>query len=155
MQAPKAISFHYKLTNQHGEELDNSIGDEPLSFIEGQSQIIPGLEKELVALSVGTKKIITVVAKDAYGERNPELELTVPRKDFPENVEVEVGDQFRMTVPEKGVSIVTVTEIQGEQVKVDGNHPLAGLDLTFDIEITSKREATKEELEDCDCGEPH
>lgn len=138
----KVISFHYKLTNTKGDELDSSEGKEALAFLTGSNQIISGLEKELIKLNVGDKKTVNVSAEEAYGPKLDDRVAEVPRDQFPE--EIEVGMMFS-TDPE-GHSIVTVTAMTDDMVTVDGNHPLAGEALTFDVEVTESRDASEDEV---------
>lgn len=138
----KVISFHYKLTNSNGDVLDSSEGKEALAFLTGSNQIISGLEKELKSMSVGDKKTVDVAAEEAYGPKHDDRIADVPREQFPE--EVEVGMMF--STDPQGQSIVTVTAVSDDTVTIDANHPLAGEDLTFDVEIAAVREATEEEM---------
>ncbi|MAI08278.1 MAG: peptidylprolyl isomerase [Magnetococcales bacterium] len=138
----KVISFHYKLTNSKGDVLDSSEGKEALAFLTGSNQIISGLEKELMSMSVGDKKTVDVAAEEAYGPKHDDRIADVPREQFPE--EVEVGMMF--STDPQGQSIVTVTAVSDDTVTIDANHPLAGEDLTFDVEITAVREATADEM---------
>ena len=138
----KVISFHYKLTNTKGEVLDSSEGREALAFLTGSNQIISGLEKELVEMNVGDKKVVNVPAEEAYGPKHDDRVAEVPREQFPE--EVEVGMMF--STDPSGAGVVTVTAVSETVVTVDANHPLAGEDLTFDVEITNSREATEDEI---------
>lgn len=140
----RVISFHYTLTNPQGEKLDSSIGHAPLTYLEGVGQIIPGLEKELQNLKVSDKKKITVPASEAYGLREEKYVVSVPRDKFPEG-EISVGDQFQPG-EDPNAHPFTVTEISDSHVTLDANHPLAGVDLTFDVEVITIREATAEEL---------
>lgn len=140
----RAISFHYTLTNPSGEKLDSSEDSSPMSFIEGVGQVIPGLESQLVTLKVGDKKRVSVKAADAYGIRDEKKVVQVPRKKMP-NKPIKLGDKFRGG-KEDHSPILTVTRITDATVTLDANHELAGVDLTFDVEITGVREATKEEL---------
>ena len=140
----RVISFHYTLTDPDGKQLDSSQGRPPMSYVEGIGQIIPGLESELGKMSPGDKQQVKVAAKDAYGDRNADHVLKVPIDQLPTS-EVKVGDQFR-TGEEDHASVVTVTEVEGDNVTLDGNHPLAGVDLTFDVEVTEIRDATEDEL---------
>ncbi len=140
---PRVISFNYVLTDKSGKKLDASKG-EPLSYIEGSHQIIPGLESELSSLKKGDKKKISVPAAEAYGELNPDLKMAVARDKFP-STNISVGDRFRGG-PESHAPIFTVIAVSETEITVDGNHPLAGQDLVFDIELTGIREATQEEL---------
>lgn len=139
----KVISFHYKLTNTQGDVIDSSEEKEPLAFLTGSNQIISGLEKELIAMNIGDKKVVNVSAEEAYGPKFEDRIAEVPKEQFPE--EVEVGMMFS-TDPE-GQSIVTVTGVTDTHITVDANHPLAGEDLTFDVEVTVIRDATADELD--------
>ena len=143
----QAISFHYTLTDPTGKTLDSSAGGEPLSFIEGTGHIIPGLETHLSAMTVGEKKRVTVEAKQAYGERDAERVIEVPRDKFSAK-EVNVGDQFQVGSAGQAM-VVTVVKVSPTHVTIDANHPLAGVNLTFDVELVSKRDAKPEELECC------
>jgi FKBP-type peptidyl-prolyl cis-trans isomerase SlyD len=141
----QVVSFHYKLTNHEGIVLDSSEGAEPFSFFVGAKQIIPGLEKEVIQLQVGDKKQIHVASNEAYGQRNDELVLKSPVEKLPaENVKV--GDQFRGgDGPDSRV--FTVIDIADGEATLDGNHPLAGADLIFDVEIIDIRTASEEEVQ--------
>lgn len=140
----RVISFHYTLTDPAGRILDSSEGLEPLTFLQGVGQIIPGLENVLVKLKVGDKQRIIVKAADAYGEMDPNLILQVPRVRLPER-DLKLGDRFRAGQGPQA-PVVVVTQITDTMVTLDANHPLAGLDLAFDIEIIGIREATPEEI---------
>ncbi len=143
----RVISFHYTLTNTQGEVIDTSRDSEqPFSFLEGTGQIIPGLEKPMALLSVGDKRKIEVEAVDAYGEHNAELIVEVPRTKLPNADELSEGDQFQATGPNNEMLLFRVIEIKGEDVKLDGNHPLAGEKLFFDVEVIQMRDATHEEV---------
>jgi FKBP-type peptidyl-prolyl cis-trans isomerase SlyD len=142
--ASRVISFHYTLTDPDGKQLDSSQGGQPMSFLEGVGQIIPGLESKLGKMSPGDKQQVKVAAKDAYGEHNAEHVFEVPLERLPTK-EVKVGDQFRMG-DEGRAFVVTVSGVEGDTVKLDGNHPLAGVDLTFDVEVTGIRDATDDEV---------
>lgn len=139
----KVVSFHYVLTDAKGNKLDASDKAEPLSFLTGTGQIIPGLESELVKLKIGDKKRIQVTAAEAYGDRDNTLVQQVPRERMPQG-DLKVGDMLR--TDNEHFSVVTVTEVTLSHVTVDGNHPLAGQDLTFDVELVSERDATLDEL---------
>lgn len=143
--AKNVIGFHYELKDGKGNLIDSSKGQEPLLFLEGSGMIIPGLEKELVTLSVGDKKNVEVKAADAYGDVVDDLVITVQRSQFPPDANLQVGDQFQVN-EEPNAPIFTIKQIESEEVVIDGNHPLAGVDLFFDIEITEKRPATQEEI---------
>lgn len=144
----KVIGIAYILHNKEGELLDQSGTDNPLELLLGSGSIIPGLEKELIGMSVGDKKVVNVEAANAYGEDNPELRLIVNKTDFPPDFEAELepGFEFMMADNNGQKRVFVVIEIEGNDVKVDGNHPLAGESLKFDIEVTSLREPTADEL---------
>lgn len=146
MGARSVVTFHYTLRDPRGQVLDTSAGGEPLSYLEGGGQIIEGLEEALRGAPVGTKKTVTVPAARAYGERDPEQMQQVPRSALPVDGELKVGDQFQAG-PDRHAPIVTVAEINGDNVLLDANHPLAGVDLTFDVEIVGVREATPDEVQ--------
>ncbi|MFN7684048.1 MAG: peptidylprolyl isomerase, partial [Oligoflexia bacterium] len=144
---PRVIGFHYTLKNPAGEVLDSSSGQEPLLFLEGSGQIIPGLEEQLLLLSVGDKRTIQVPAGRAYGERENDLVMDVPKERLPKKDGFNVGDQFASRGPNgEPAGVFIVTAVAEETVTLDGNHPLAGVDLTFEVEIMTLRNATQEEL---------
>ncbi|HQF38912.1 MAG TPA: peptidylprolyl isomerase [Opitutaceae bacterium] len=139
------VSFHYSLRNQQGQLLDASIGGEPILYLEGSGQIIDGLEEALSGLPAGTKRVIMVAAEKAYGQRDPELIRKVARNRLPVE-KLNIGDMFQ-TDGDRHAAIVTVVAIEGEEVTLDGNHPLAGQDLVFDVEVLNVRPATQDELD--------
>ena len=139
------VSIHYTLTNKAGEKLDSFIGAEPLSYLHGAGNIIPGLEKALSDSSIGDKLTVTIEAEDAYGERNEAQMQTVAQDMFAGMDKVEVGMQFQAD-SSNGPAVVTITEIEGYNITIDGNHPLAGEQLTFDVEVIDIRPATETEI---------
>lgn len=138
-------SFHYTLTDGTGKVLDSSEGQDPLSYLHGASNIIPGLEEALAGKQVGDKLQVAVPAAQAYGLRNDDLIQELPSSMFSGIDQIEVGMEFHAET-EHGLQVVTVTKVEGDQVTIDGNHPLAGVDLNFDVEITEVRAATEDEL---------
>ncbi len=140
----KVISFHYTLTDSAGKKLDTSEGAEPLTFLAGVQQIIPGLETALLKLKAGDKQRVAIKAADAYGARDPEKLIQVPVAQLPKG-KVRVGDQFRSSESDHTPPL-TVTGITETHATLDANHPLAGVDLTFDVELTESRDATPEEI---------
>lgn len=146
MGAIRAITFHYTLRDANGRVLDTSRGGgEPLNFVEGAQEIVPGLEKALVAMAVGERRDVVVPPEEAYGLREEELVQSVPRSRLPIDGDVRVGDQF-MTGPDRYAPVVTVVAVDGETVTLDANHPLAGATLHFDVELVTARAATADEL---------
>ena len=125
MNKARVVTIHYTLTNEAGEVLDSSRGGEPLSYLEGASNIIPGLEKELLASGTGEKKTVKVAAADAYGEKRDDMVVKVPRSQFPSDLPLKEGDRFR-SGSDHHSPIFTVVAVAGDQVTLDGNHPLAG-----------------------------
>jgi len=140
----RVFSFFYVLKNTAGETIDESDEGTPISFLEGAGQIIPGLETEIVGLKTGEKKTVNVSAADAYGERDDSLVAKVERAQLPTD-SVKVGDVFRGG-PDEDAPILTVVEVTASHVVVDANHPLAGEDLVFSIEMGEIRNATAEEI---------
>ncbi|MBS4051076.1 FKBP-type peptidyl-prolyl cis-trans isomerase [Methylomonas rivi] len=139
-----AVSFHYTLTNPSGEQLDSSRGEEPLLYLHGAGNIIAGLEAALAGKSAGDTFSVTIPPEDGYGELAPEMVQVVSKKMF-EGMDVEVGMQFHADVSH-GSGIITITEIDGDDVTIDGNHPLAGETLIFDVEVVDVRPATDDEM---------
>jgi len=147
----RVISFHYTLTNKAGEVIDTSRDSkDPFSYMEGVGQIIPGLEKPMALLNVGDVRKIEVAAVDAYGVHDAQLIVEVPRSKLPKGEDLTIGDQFQASGPQGEMLLFRVLEVNGDgensTVKLDGNHPLAGEDLIFDVEVLKIRDATKEEL---------
>lgn len=140
-----AVSFDYTLTDQAGEVLDSSEGRQPLSYLHGHNQIIPGLERQLEGLEEGDKAELKVPAAEAYGERREDLLYEVERSRFDDEVDLTVGNQVMTQGTEKPV-VLTIDEVTEDKVVLDANHPLAGKDLNFAVEVTDVREATEEEL---------
>jgi FKBP-type peptidyl-prolyl cis-trans isomerase SlyD len=141
----KVAMIEYTLTNDKSEQIDASNGT-PLAYLHGHGNLIPGLEKELVGKTVGDKFTAQVAATEAYGERVEALVQTVGKEMFQGVEALEVGMRFEAQ-SEQGMHSVEITAMEGEQVTVDGNHPLAGLDLTFEVEVMGVRESTAEETE--------
>ena len=140
-----AVSIHYTLTNDDGEVLDSSIDDEALVYLHGSGNIISGLEKALYGKAVGDKFNVRIAAEDAYGEIMDEMVQVISREMFEGIDNIEVGMQFHADVS-SGTGVVTVVNIDGDDITIDGNHPLAGLALTFDVEVVDVRAATQEEM---------
>ncbi len=131
-----SVTFHYTGTLADGTEFDSSIGGDPMGANLGEGQLIPGFESALVGMAAGDSKTVTLPADEAYGDRNPELVQTVDREVFPENgVNVDVGQTYEMMTQSGQPMPVTVTAVEDAEVTIDANHPLAGQDLTFDLEL--------------------
>ncbi len=141
------VSIHYELTNNDGDVLDSSEGQDPLTYLHGVGNLIPGLEKEILDKTVGDAFNVTVAPGEGYGEVEEELVQTVPVSVFEGVEKVEPGMQFRASGPGGDAQLITVTAVEGDMVTIDGNHPLAGVTLNFKVEITAIRAATDEEIE--------
>ena len=140
------VSMHYKLTNNEGQVLDSSEGAEPLSYLHGAGNIIPGLEQALVGKVQGEKLQVQVAPGDAYGEIRAEMIQVVPRAAFQGVDTIEPGMAFQAQGPDGATQQIMVREVDGDNITIDANHPLAGVELTFDVEIVGVREASEEEI---------
>ncbi len=127
--------IHYTGTLQDGTMFDSSEGRDPLEFVVGSGQIIPGLDSALPGMTEGDKKVVKVPSDEAYGPVNPEMRQAVPREGIPADIPLDPGTQLQMQTPEGQALPVTVVEVDEATVTLDANHPLAGKDLQFDIEL--------------------
>lgn len=141
----RVVSFHYTLRDPSGRVLDSSAGGDPITYLEGAGQIIPGLDEQLRDAALDEKRQVTVPAAKAYGERDPAQTQRVKRTQLPIEGELQVGDRFQ-TDADRYAPIITIAAIEGDEVVLDANHPLAGVDLTFDVLITAVREPSADEL---------
>ena len=139
------VTMHYHLTNPEGQVLDSSRDDEPLTYLHGGGNILAGLERELTGLDVGATKTVNLSATDGYGEYDESMVQSVPRQDLAGLPDLEEGMQLQARKSDGQTMIVVIKEVQEDAVIIDGNHPLAGVPLTFEIEIVSIRESTEEE----------
>jgi FKBP-type peptidyl-prolyl cis-trans isomerase SlyD len=142
----RVIGFSYTLRDASGRMLDDSGADDPLYFLEGKDQIIPGLERELAGMEAGEKRRIVVSPDEAYGDHDPGLVVDVRRSQLPADSDPMVGDQLTISDEEAG-PVLTILAIDGDTITLDGNHPMAGKELHFDVEIVAIRQATAAELE--------
>ena len=131
------VQLHYTGTLADGTQFDSSEGRDPLQFEVGSGQIIPGLDAAIPGMTVGEKKTVEIPADQAYGQPDPNARQSVPRGDIPADIPLEVGLQLQVQTPTGQVMPVTVAEVTEEQVTLDANHPLAGKDLTFAIELVA------------------
>ena len=138
-------SFHYTLTDDTGRVIDSSAGHAPLTYLHGAGNIVPGLEKAMVGRSSGDAFDVVVAPEEGYGEPNEMLVQVVPRAAFQGVEELAVGMEFQAHTPQGPMS-VSIAKIEGDEITVDGNHPLAGRTLHFAIEVTDVREASLEEV---------
>ena len=145
ISANKVVAIDYTLTDQKGEVLDTSQGREPLIYLHSHGSIIPGLETALEGKNAGEQFTVTVAPEKAYGVKDEAMIQSVPRSSFAGIANIAPGMQFEARSPE-GVRIVTVVAVYEEIVRIDANHPLAGMHLMFEVKIVEVREAQPEEL---------
>lgn len=142
----KVVTIHYTLKDDNGNVIDTSEGREPLAYLHGNQNIIVGLEEKLEGKEIGNKLSVDVSPEKGYGIVDEALKMVLKKEQFENPEALGVGMQFQAQIGEK-LAIFTITNIKDDEVYVDGNHPLAGMNLHFDVEIVDIRDATKEELE--------
>jgi len=145
IQNDKVVLMHYTLTDENGNILDTYDGHDPLAYIQGHQNIIPGLEKEMVGKKIGDKFKAVIQPEDGYGKFNPALVHELDRSVFQGIDTIEVGMQFQANL-ENGPIIMSVTNIEGDKITIDGNHALSDKVLTFDVEVVEIKDASAEEL---------
>jgi FKBP-type peptidyl-prolyl cis-trans isomerase SlyD len=148
----KVVSLHYTLRDDKNEIIESSVGSEPMLYLHGAQNIVPGLEKALNGQGVGYKANVKVQPAEAYGERVDEPPQSVPRTAFPAHVELEPGMSLLARGPDNQQVPIWIVAVQGDKVLVESQHPLAGVALNFDIEVLAIRDATAEEQAH---GHPH
>ena len=137
MQAAKAgdtVRVHYKGTLDDGSVFDSSEGRDPLEFTIGSGQVIPGFDTAVTGMNVGDARTVTIPAAEAYGSRRDDLVLVVDRQNLPDDMNPDIGDQLQLS-QEGHAFVVTVTDVTEQNITLDANHPLAGEDLTFELEL--------------------
>ena len=142
----KVVTINYTLRNDSKEILD-SAQDGDFAYLHGAENIIAGLEQALEGKSVDDELSVSIEPADGYGERNPDMTQVVPKEMFGADGDIEVGQQFHAASPEGQEIVVTVVAVDDENITVDGNHPLAGVTLHFEVKIIEIRDASAEELE--------
>lgn len=141
----RVFAFNYVLKGADGEILDASDEGQPLAFLEGTGQIIPKLEEEILTMKAGDKRTVKLDAKDAYGMPEEKMKMDVPKKELA-HLDIEVGRLLQLNLGEQ-TKVVKIVEVTDDKVVLDGNHPLAGVDLVFDIDMVAVRNATPEETQ--------
>ncbi len=131
------VKVHYTGTLQDGTQFDSSRGGEPLEFQLGAGQLIPGFENAVAGMNVGDTKTVTIPAEEAYGPHRPEMVQKFPRQDIPDSIELAPGITLMAQDPEGNTVRLTVVEFDDDTVTMDANHPLAGKDLTFELELVA------------------
>ncbi len=129
------VQVHYKGTLSDGEVFDSSEGREPLEFTVGSGQVIAGFDKAVMDMEPGQKKTVSIPVEDAYGERSQEALISIPRSEFPDDINPQIGDPLQLSDDQGHVFEVTVVEVADDHIVLDANHPLAGKDLTFEIAL--------------------
>ena len=138
VKAGDTVRIHYTGTLSDGTVFDDSEGREPLQFTVGSGEIIPGLDQAMEGMEVGDSKNVEVPADQAYGPVDPNARQTIPREQVPENIPLDIGTRLQLQDPEGRTMPVTVAEVSEEAVVLDANHPLAGQDLTFKVDLVEK-----------------
>ena len=138
-QPGNTVRVHYTGRLDDGSVFDSSEGGEPLEFTIGQGQMIPGFEQGVVGMELGESRTVVIAADQAYGVYQPQGVIEVDRSEIPQTIQLEVGLQLQATGPDGRPAQLTVIELSEDKVKMDGNHPLAGKDLTFEIEVVGIR----------------
>lgn len=140
------VTINYTLTDSDGEIIDSTSEEKSFSFLSGTEQILPKLEEAIGEMLIGSKKIVALTAEDAYGEYIDDAVQVLQRSEFPKEMEIKEGMEFVTSAPDGSQMPFVISKITDEQITVDFNHPLAGEDLTFDVELLTIRDATEEEL---------
>ncbi len=146
IEKDRIVTMHYTLRGGDGTVLDSSEGKDPLSYLHGRGNLIPGLESRIEGKQAGEEMEVTVPPGEGYGPVDPAKMFDVPRSQFPADADLQPGTQFRAE-GEGGPVIVRVDSVEGDQVKIDANHPLAGENLNFSVKIVDVREASPEEID--------
>lgn len=165
------VTLSYVLFDERGEAVDRVSRDEPITYVHGYAQIVPGLERQIAGLHAGEKGTFTVPADEAFGERDEDGVFAVDRGDFPDADDVAVGDEFMAEGPDGEPIAMRVVEVRPEELVVDTNHPLAGQSIRFEVEIADVRAASEAEIAEaqaeleriiaeeeaggCGCGHDH
>ena len=150
IEKDSAVLIHYHLTNASGEVIDSSRGRDPLAYLHGHSNIVPGLERALSGQEIGAKLDVEVAPADGYGDRDPSLDVSVPMSQFPPGTHetLRPGARFQGSHPTdpSQLAVYTVLEVSGDMVSCSANHPLAGMTLHFNVQVMDVREPTSAEL---------
>ena len=142
----KVVTLNFTLTDDSGTVLDSTDQGGPFSYLSGNNMILPKLEEVVSGMIIGTKKQLKLVAKDGYGEYNNDAVQVVGKENFPEDFVLEVGMEYMANNPDGVQMPFTITKIDGDDITIDFNHPLAGMNLNFDLALLDVRDATAEEL---------
>jgi FKBP-type peptidyl-prolyl cis-trans isomerase SlyD len=147
LELNKVISFNYVLKDEEGTVLDTTENKAPLTFLSGKNQILPKLEEAFDGMLIGGKKNVKIDAANAYGEYDEKAVQNLKKEQFPADAKLETGMRYVANSPEGGQIPFVITEVKENDIKADFNHPLAGKDLEFDVELIDVRDATAEEMQ--------
>jgi FKBP-type peptidyl-prolyl cis-trans isomerase SlyD len=143
----QVVTIHFTLQDAEGNLLDTTEEDGPMLFLAGQEEILPKLEAELTKMNLNEKKKVVLQPEEAYGPYDPEDVHVIKRHDLPDDIEIEVGVELLAEVEEDEEVPCYISKVDGDEVTLDFNHPLAGKSLFFDVELIEVRDATEEELQ--------
>lgn len=146
IEANKVVILNFTLTDDAGNVLDSTDQGGSFSYISGRGMVLPKLEEAVSVMMIGTKKQLKLEAADAYGNYNDQIVQVVGKENFPEDFVLEVGMEYMASNPEGVQMPFTITEVNGDEITIDFNHPFAGMNLNFDLELLDVRDATAEEL---------
>ena len=142
----QVVSMEYTL-RVDGKVVDSSEGAEPLQYLHGAANIVPGLEREIEGMALGESKKVIVEPLEGYGEMDEEAYADVPRSEFPDDMPLQPGVEMQLTTPDGQPMYARIESVEGETVTLNMNHPLAGAELHFDVKVVGLRDATKEEMD--------
>ncbi len=142
----QVVSINFTVKDEQGEVIDSTKDDQPFEFLSGRNQILPVLEEKIGGMIIGSKKDVELDPENAYGEYQDDAVQTVKRSDFPEGAELKEGQGFVANTQDGKQMPFVISEVEGDDITIDFNHPLAGKKLTFEVELLDVRDATAEEL---------
>jgi FKBP-type peptidyl-prolyl cis-trans isomerase SlyD len=142
----KVVTMNFKLTDDEGNVLDSTDDGGPFSYLSGKNMVLPKLEEAVGSMIIGAKKNIKLDAIDAYGEYSEQIVQVVGKENFPNDFEIKIGMSYMASSPDGNQMPFVITEVRDEEVTIDFNHPFAGKNLNFDVELLDIRDATAEEL---------
>lgn len=146
IEANKVVTLNFTLTDDAGNVLDSTDQGGPFSYISGRGMVLPKLEEAVSVMMIGTKKQLKLEAADAYGNYNDQIVQVVGKENFPKDFVLEVGMEYMASNPEGVQMPFTIIEVNDDEITIDFNHPFAGINLNFDLELLDVRDATSEEL---------
>jgi FKBP-type peptidyl-prolyl cis-trans isomerase SlyD len=143
----KVVTLNFTLKDEEGNVIESTENAEPFHFLSGNNQILPKLEEAVDGMPVGSKKNVVIGCPDAYGEYNEKAIRLAKRADFPQDARIEIGRDYQVNTKDGKYMSFTITKIEGDNITIDFNHPLAGKNLEFDLELVDVRDASPDEIE--------